>query len=132
MLFDTLVEDAIAAAHRAYAPYSHFRVGAALATPDGSIFTGCNVENASYPAGICAERNALFHAVSTGSQTFETIVIATINGGSPCGICRQALFEFAPTLRVVCVNFQGEITLDQPLDALLPAGFGPVNLPRQA
>lgn len=126
-LFDTLVTDAIAAAQRAYAPYSRFPVGAALQNGE-QVFTGCNVENASYPAGICAERNALFHAVATGVRRFDMIVIATQNGGSPCGLCRQALYEFAPDLRVVCVDFAGRITLDAPLRELLPAGFGPDNL----
>ncbi len=119
---------AIEASRKAYVPYSGYRVGAVLLAKNGEAFTGCNVENAAYPASICAERTALVKAVSEGQREFKTIVIATKNGGSPCGICRQMLFEFAPDLRVVCVNFQGEITIDKPLHDLLPHGFGPSSL----
>ncbi|MEL6270362.1 MAG: cytidine deaminase [Chloroflexota bacterium] len=127
----SLIEAALRVRENAYAPYSGYGVGAALITPDGQTFTGCNVENASYPAGICGERAALVSAVSDGVQTFDTIVIATQNGGSPCGICRQMLFEFAPELRVVCVDAGGTIVIDSPLHELLPHGFGPHSLPRE-
>lgn len=122
------IAQAIQASQHAYMPYSHYAVGAALVTPDGLVFTGCNVENASYPAGICAERVALVKAVSEGHRSFSQIVIATENGGAPCGICRQMLFEFAPTLQVLCVTFAGDITIQQPLDQLLLHGFGPQSL----
>lgn len=123
-----LTGNAIAVSRNAYAPYSDFRVGAVLIGRDGSSFSGCNVENASYPASICAERTALVKAISEGVQEFEIIVIATRNGGSPCGVCRQMLYEFAPQLRVVCVDFDGNITIDSPLDKLLVYGFGPHDL----
>lgn len=118
---------AIEASRKAYAPYSNFRVGALLLASNGQQFTGCNVENASYPASICAERTALVKAVSEGVKNFGLIVIATKNGGSPCGICRQMLYEFSPQMRVVCVNFDGEITIDTSLDQLLSHGFDTVE-----
>jgi cytidine deaminase len=119
---------AIEVSRRAYVPYSKYRVGAALVTDSGDIFTGCNIENAAYPATICAERTALVKAVSEGQHNFEMLVVATKNGGSPCGTCRQMLYEFAPDLRVVCVTFQGEVTIDTTLRELLPHGFGPSSL----
>lgn len=128
MELDPLIEDAIAASKRAYAPYSKFLVGAALVTEDGTYFTGCNIENASYPAGICAERTAMAKAVSEGHHKFTTIVVATQNGGSPCGVCRQFMSEFSPELRVICCTFEGEITIDAPLTELLPHHFGPEHL----
>ncbi len=125
---ESIIAAAIAAADNAYAPYSHYPVGAALVAADGTVFTGCNVENAAYPATICAERTALVKAVSEGVRNFGLIVVATNNGGSPCGMCRQMLYEFAPQLRVVCVTSEGDITIDQPLHELLPHGFGPASL----
>ena len=123
-----LIGKAIAASRAAYVPYSNFRVGAILIDKNGNLYSGCNVENASYPASICAERTALVKAVSEGVRDFDTIVIATKNGGSPCGICRQMLNEFSPTMRVVCVTFEGDVTIDAPLNELLPHGFGPSDL----
>ncbi|MDQ7027452.1 MAG: cytidine deaminase [Anaerolineae bacterium] len=123
-----LIGKAIAASRAAYAPYSDFPVGAILVDKEGNLYSGCNVENASYPASICAERTALVKAVSDGVRDFEAIIIATQNGGSPCGICRQMLNEFSPTMRVVCVSFEGDITIDAPLSDLLPHGFGPSDL----
>jgi cytidine deaminase len=123
-----LIDTAIAAAQRAYAPYSNYLVGAALLATDGRVYTGCNVENASYPAGICGERAALVKAISEGSRTFDSIVVATKNAGSPCGICRQMMYEFAPTMRVVLVDFDGKIAWDGRLDELLPRGFRPEDL----
>lgn len=124
----TLIEKAITASKNAYAPYSGYPVGAALRTPDGTIFTGCNVENASYPVSICAERTALVKAVSEGHQRFEAIAVVTHNGGSPCGMCRQMLYEFAPDLRVIIADMSGEIHDDLPLNDLLRLGFGPSKL----
>jgi cytidine deaminase len=121
-----LVDAAIAAAQNAYVPYSHYPVGAALRTADGTIFTGCNVENASYPATICAERTALVKAVS--QRQFDAIAVITDTGGFPCGICRQVLFEFAPTLRVIIAKPDGIILHDLPLNELLAYGFGPAHL----
>ncbi len=125
-----LLRLAIETAGRAYIPYSHYAVGAALRALDGTVYTGCNVENAAYPATICAERTALVKAVSEGRREFDLIVVVTANGGSPCGTCRQMLFEFAPTLRVVMADLQGNIHADQPLNAMLLMGFGPEHLPR--
>lgn len=126
---NTLVQHAIRASERAYAPYSHYHVGAALLATDGVIYTGCNVENASYPAGICGERTALVKAVSEGARTFTAIAVATANGGSPCGICRQMLFEFSPDLIVITVDFEGVVRRTQRLRDLLVDGFGPHDLP---
>ncbi len=124
-----LIADAIRASEQAYIPYSHYRVGAALLTTAGKIFLGCNVENASYGATICAERTAVVKAVSEGEHDFTAIAIATQNGGSPCGICRQVMFEFSPTMQVIIADFSGKIHLDIPLNELLPGGFGPHSLP---
>lgn len=118
-----MIGKAIEASRKAYAPYSNFRVGALLLSKDGRQFTGCNVENASYPASICAERTALVKAVSEGTKEFDLIVVATRNGGSPCGICRQMLYEFSPEMRVICVDFDGNISLDTSLNQLLAHGF---------
>jgi cytidine deaminase len=94
---------------RAYAPYSHFPVGAALVCADGSIAAGCNVENAAYPAGICAERSALAAAVASGHRHFRLLVVTSTadEPSPPCGLCRQALVEFAPALDVVSVSRAG-------------------------
>jgi cytidine deaminase len=124
----TLIRAAIAAARNAYAPYSHYPVGAALRAADGTIYTGCNVENASYSATICAERTALVKAVSEGQRQFEAIAVITDTGGFPCGTCRQMLYEFAPNLRVIIAKPDGEILHDMPLSELLMHGFGPVHL----
>src|ERR1041384_50592 len=101
-MLTVLRERAFAAMERAYAPYSNFRVGAALLGSDGSVTDGCNVENASYPAGICAERTAVSAAVARGVQDFDAIVIATEahDPTPPCGMCRQVLEEFSPTMLI--------------------------------
>lgn len=120
----TLIEAARVAMTRAYAPYSHYRVGAALETADGTVFLGCNVENASYPAGICAERTALSAAVAQGHRVFTAIAIC-VDGdapATPCGICRQVLAEFAPSLPITSVT-TGGAEQHWTLDALLPAPF---------
>jgi cytidine deaminase len=120
----------LAAAHKArehaYAPYSKHAVGAALLTEGGDIVTGANVENASYPVGMCAERTALFAAVAQGHRTFEAIAIAGPEKGlSPCGACRQALAEFGDGIRVIREGHD-DVTLRE----LLPDAFGPQNLAR--
>lgn len=111
------------ARERAYAPYSGYSVGAALEADDGTVFTGCNVENASYSITCCAERSALFAAVSAGHRSFRRIVVTAAGSAPhPCGACRQALAEFAPRLAVVIVTDDGE-RHDSTLDQLLPYPF---------
>ncbi|MBL8162906.1 MAG: cytidine deaminase [Anaerolineae bacterium] len=121
---------AVEASNNAYIPYSNYPVGAALRALDGTIYSGCNVENASYPVTICAERTALVKAISEGRRAFDLIVVVTKNGGSPCGMCRQMLFEFSPHLRVITADMDGQIHIDAPLDSLLLNGFGPERLAR--
>ena len=124
MTLDELKWQATSMLDRAYCPYSTFPVGAALECDDGTVFTGCNVENAVYPAGICAERNAIFHAVAEGHTKFRRIVIAGRSKDYcvPCGICRQVMQEFAPDLEVICLNGAGEEKAFS-LRELLPYGF---------
>lgn len=112
----------------AYAPYSNYRVGAALLTADGTIFTGCNVENSSYSPSICAERTAVVKAVSEGVRTFAAIAVVTPNGVSPCGVCRQVLYEFAPDLIVIMADASGKVRAEMSLRDLLPLGFAPGDL----
>ena len=117
------------AMENSYSPYSHYAVGAALLSADGRVFQGCNIENASFGLTNCAERTALFKAVSEGARDFTAIAIAS-NGSAPypCGACRQALNEFAPGLRVLVTWGEGEVD-ETTLPALLPHGFGPKDLP---
>jgi cytidine deaminase len=126
-----LAERAMAAMERAYAPYSGFRVGAALLGSDGSIAEGCNVENASYPAGICAERAAISAAIARGVRDFSLIVIATEadRPTPPCGICRQVMMEFSPQLEVVSVT-RGGVDARWTMSDLLPEAFTPTSLGR--
>lgn len=123
---DELIQAAREAMAFSYSPYSHFKVGAALLCRDGRVFKGCNIENASYGATNCAERTALFKAVSEGAREFIAIAIAAEKALSwPCGICRQALYEFAPDLRVIVAwKDQKE---EASLKDLLPHGFGPAS-----
>ncbi len=123
-----LIQAAVDAAGRAYAPYSNFQVGAALESVTGQVFTGCNVENAAYPATICAERTALVKAVSEGERQFTRLAVVSPTGGTPCGTCRQMLYEFAPDLWVIIARLDGEIVAEMALKALLPHGFGPSDL----
>ena len=123
-----LIAAAASAAEQAYCPYSHYPVGAALEADDGVVFTGCNIENAAYPAGICAERVALVKAVSEGRRRFTRLAVVTRTGGAPCGICRQMLYEFAPDLRVIIADTAGNVVFDGALSALLPLGFGGEHL----
>lgn len=119
-----LISAAKRARARAYAPYSSFKVGAALEATDGRVFTGCNVENASYAATCCAERTALAKAVSDGARRFRRIAIVadTRDPCPPCGICRQALYEFAPGLEVIMANTRGRVEIAR-LSDMLPNAF---------
>lgn len=130
MTDEELVQKALDMRKCSYAPYSHFAVGAALLCEDGTVFTGCNVENAAYGSTICAERTALVKAVSEGHAT-GWVTLAIAGSGEdfcwPCGACRQMLFEFAPNLRVLAVNQRGEFR-QAVLSELLPMGFGPESL----
>jgi len=127
-----LIEQAHRAAQNAYIPYSKYPVGAALLSSNGTVYLGCNVENASYPVGICAERVALVKAVSEGERTFEAIAVVTRNGGAPCGMCRQMMYEFAPQMRVIIADMDGNIAFDDVLAKLLPLGFSPNHLDHAA
>ena len=119
-----LCQKAIQMLDRAYVPYSHFPVGAALECADGTVFTGCNVENAAYGPTICAERTAIVKAVSEGHRDFVRIAIAGTSADFcvPCGTCRQVMKEFAPDLAVICLNGKGE-SKKFTLKELLPYGF---------
>jgi len=112
---------------RAYAPYSRFAVGAALMAADGTMFTGANVENASYGLSICAERNAVVHAVAEGFREFTAIAVVSGNGVTPCGACRQVLAEFAPELIVIVADTAGNRRVYR-LSELLPDAFRPGHL----
>jgi cytidine deaminase len=122
-----LVEAACAIRDFSYAPYSTYRVGAAILLPDGRIITGVNVENASYGLSNCAERTAIFKAVTEGYQEIMAIAICTENGGSPCGACRQVMVEFAGDIPVLLSDAAGEVR-ETTLYTLLPDHFGPEHL----
>jgi cytidine deaminase len=122
-----LIDLARKARKRAYAPYSHYKVGAALLGKSGTVYTGCNVENASYGHTVCAERTAVVKAVSEGETEFEAIAVVTRNGGSPCGACRQVLSEFSPELIIYIADKDGEYRTAT-LKKLLPDSFTPAHL----
>lgn len=126
-----LIELAKGARERAYAPYSHFPVGAALLGRSGRVYTGCNVENASYPAGICAERCAVAKAVSEGEREFSAIAVVGDTEGpcAPCGICRQVLAEFGPDIQVIMANLKGNVRVVAAAD-LLPGAFTGADMSR--
>lgn len=123
-----LIDTANAARQNAYVPYSKYRVGAALRTKSGKIFTGVNVENAAYPQTMCAERIAIFKAVSEGEQEFEAISVVTENGGSPCGGCRQVMAEFGLDAVVLIANGAGKLLQELTVKDLLPEAFTPEHL----
>ncbi len=127
-LRDELIEMAVKARQFAYAPYSHYKVGAALLTRSGKFFTGCNVENAAYPTGLCAERVAVFKAVSEGEREFTAIAVVTSNGGTPCGACRQVMAEFGLDLSVIIADTHSRLVQEATLAELLPGAFGPKDL----
>lgn len=124
-----LIATALAVRQRAYSPYSRYAVGAALLTDSGKVYTGVNIENAAYPTSICAERVAVFKAVSEGDLHFQAIAVATTNGGTPCGSCRQVLSEFGLDTQVLIVNDKGEVLQESSVSELLPGAFGPEDLP---
>ena len=121
---EKLIDAAVDARQRAYAPYSKYLVGAAVATADGELFTGCNVENASYGLTCCAERTAIFKAVSEGRKDFTAIAVVTENGASCCGACRQVISEFSTdgSLVVLLADPTGKFT-ETTIGAMLPGAF---------
>lgn len=131
MDYQRLIAQAMKAKESAYVPYSHFRIGAALLTKSGRTFTGCNIENASYSATNCAERTAVFKAVSEGEREFTAIVVNGDNGDylPPCGICRQVLAEFCDmeTFQVILANSMEDYRV-MTLDKLFPGAFQAENL----
>ena len=125
---EKLIQTALEARKWVYAPYSNYPVGAALLTASGRVYDGVNVENAAYPTSMCAERVAVFKAVSEGELQFEAIAVVTRDGGSPCGSCRQVLSEFGLETIVLIANDQGNVISETTVDELLPGAFGPSNL----
>ncbi len=124
-----LEKSARSAARQAYAPYSRFRVGAAVIATSGRMYTGCNIENASYGLCNCAERTAIFAAISAGETAISHVAVytPTPKPSSPCGACRQVINEFGPHARILCICDSRE-RIESTLDALLPDAFGPKNL----
>jgi cytidine deaminase len=127
-LQEELIQAALHARQWAYSPYSGYAVGAALLTSSGKIYDGVNVENAAYPLTTCAERVAVFKAVSEGERSFEAIAVATANGGSPCGSCRQVLAEFGLDTLVLIVDENGGVVEKLTVGELLPKAFTPADL----
>jgi cytidine deaminase len=125
-----LIDLACEARRRAYAPYSNYPVGAALRTKSGRLFTGCNVENAAYPTTMCAERVAIFKAVSEGEKEFEALAVVTTNGGPPCGGCRQVMAEFGLDMAVLIADDEGRLVQATTVAGLLPGAFTPESLKR--
>ena len=124
----SLVDLANTARQHAYVPYSNYAVGSSLRTKSGRTFTGVNVENAAYPQTMCAERVAIFKAVSEGEKEFEVITVVTDNGGSPCGGCRQVMSEFGLDTIVLLADGSGRILKETTVRELLPEAFTPEHL----
>ena len=124
----SLVDLANTAREKAYVPYSHYPVGSSLRTKSGRVFTGVNIENAAYPQTMCAERVAMFKAVSEGEMDFEVITVVTDNGGSPCGGCRQVMAEFGLDTLVLLADGDGRIVKEMTVGELLPDSFRPEDL----
>ncbi len=125
---ESLIQSALLAYKKAYAPYSCYAVGAAVLGDNGIIYTGCNVENAVYPLTLCAERVAIMKAVSEGVHHIEAVAVVTKNGGSPCGSCRQVMREFADdNLPVYISNLEGQYE-QMTLGQLLPKSFSAADL----
>ncbi|NUM79884.1 cytidine deaminase [bacterium] len=129
MDIQNLIQQAIAARKFAIAPYSHFEVGALVVTDSGKIFTGCNIENSTYGLTVCAERVALFKALSEGETMFKYVVVVanTPTVCYPCGSCRQVISEFAPKAEIICANLQSVYETYKPQE-LFPHAFGPEDL----
>ncbi|MDV3243984.1 MAG: cytidine deaminase [Nitrososphaerales archaeon] len=127
-----LVMEARRAREKAYSPYSHVKIGAAVLTSKGRVFTGCNIENASYGISCCAERTAIFKAVSEGHLDLVAIAIVgkSVEFTKPCGACRQVMVEYNPRMKVLQRSLDG-FTADTTADALLPAAFSPSELSRR-
>jgi cytidine deaminase len=123
-----LIELACQARKKAYAPYSQYQVGAVLLTASGRHFTGCNVESAAYPTTMCAERVAIYKAVSEGEREFLAVAVVTDNGGSPCGSCRQVMAEFGLETVVLIADTAGQLRSEKTVAELLPGAFGPAHL----
>jgi cytidine deaminase len=124
----SLIDLANEARRRAYVPYSKYPVGAALRTKSGRLYTGVNVENAAYPQTMCAERVAIFKAVSEGETDFEVIAVVTNNGGSPCGGCRQVMAEFGLDTVILLANENSKLVKETTVNELLPEAFTPKHL----
>ncbi|MGI6034719.1 MAG: cytidine deaminase [Limnochordia bacterium] len=126
---EELIRQAMQARERAYAPYSGFKVGAVVLGGTGRLYEGCNVENASYGASLCAERVALGQAISAGEEDIQAVAVVADTEGicSPCGICRQVLIEFGPNIDVVMANMRGDYKIVRSED-LMPYAFGPKML----
>jgi cytidine deaminase len=127
----SLIDVANKARAHAYAPYSKYRVGAALRTRSGRVYTGVNIENAAYPVSICAERTAVFKAVSDGEREFEVVAVVTDNGGSPCGSCRQVMAEFGLDTVVLIADGSGHLVSETTVGGLLPNAFQPQHLEKR-
>lgn len=127
--YKKLIKEAEKARKRAYTPYSKFNVGAAILSSDGKIFTGCNIENASFGLTVCAERVAILKAISEGSSKFEAIAIVgdTNRPCSPCGACRQVISEFGKDIKIIMSNLKGDIKIKK-IDELLPEAFNKNDL----
>lgn len=127
--YEKLLKEAEKARKKAYTPYSKFKVGAAVLTSDGKIFTGCNIENASFGLTVCAERVAILKAISEGSYKFEAIAIIgdTNRPCSPCGACRQVISEFGKDIKIVMSNLKGEVKIKK-ISELLPEAFSKNDL----
>ena len=127
--YKKLINEAEKARKRAYTPYSKFQVGAAVLCADGKIFTGCNIENASFGLSVCAERVAIFKAISEGSTTFEAIAVIgdTDKPCSPCGACRQVISEFGEEIFLIMANLKGDVKIKK-IGDLLPEAFGKKDL----
>ena len=124
----TLIQAAVEIRKRAYVPYSNYPVGAAVRTRTGKIYTGVNVENAAYPHTMCAERVAIFKAVSEGETEFDVVAVVTNNGGSPCGGCRQVMAEFGLDTIVLIADGSGNLKKEMSVAELLPEAFTPKHL----